>query len=152
MTGDASRLQQVVWNLLSNGVKFTPRGGQVRLVLARDGSDALITVTDTGAGIAPEFLPRLFVRFSQADPGTAREHGGLGLGLAITRHLVELHGGTIQASSAGRHQGTTVHVRLPLQAVGSAVEATHASQNPLEPSRTPSNLLEPSRTPRTFSN
>ena len=123
VAGDAPRLQQVVWNLLSNGVKFTPRGGQVRLVLARDGSDALITVTDTGAGIAPEFLPRLFLRFSQADPGTAREHGGLGLGLAITRHLVELHGGTIQASSAGRHLGTTVHVRLPLQAVGSAVEA-----------------------------
>ncbi len=123
VAGDAPRLQQVVWNLLSNGVKFTPRGGRVRLVLARDGSDALITVTDTGAGIAPEFLPRLFLRFSQADPGTAREHGGLGLGLAITRHLVELHGGTIQASSAGRHLGTTVHVRLPLQAVGSAVEA-----------------------------
>jgi signal transduction histidine kinase len=123
LIGDAYRLQQVAWNLLSNAVKFTPPGGRVELTLSRPDNERVdITVSDTGTGIAPEFLPRLFERFSQADSGTSREHGGLGLGLAITRHLVELHGGTIRASSPGRGQGTTIHVTLPLQTQPTAAE------------------------------
>ncbi|HYO96762.1 MAG TPA: ATP-binding protein [Polyangiaceae bacterium] len=110
--GDAHRLQQIVWNLVSNAVKFTSRGGRV-LVRARRAADGVrVDVTDTGQGIRPEFLPVLFERFRQADASTAR-HGGLGLGLAIVRHLVELHGGTVQASSPGLNQGSTFSVWLP---------------------------------------
>ena len=94
LPGDAQRLQQVVWNLLSNAIKFTPRGGRVQIRLERVNSHVEITVSDTGEGIAPEFLPHLFQRFRQADSAFTREHGGLGLGLAISRHLVEAHGGT----------------------------------------------------------
>jgi PAS domain S-box-containing protein len=112
--GDPARLQQVVWNLLSNAVKFTPRGGQVRVSLGRVNSQVEIAVTDTGAGIAPEFLPYVFDRFRQADQRTNRQHGGLGLGLAIVRHLVELHGGSVRADSAGEGAGATFTVTLPV--------------------------------------
>jgi PAS domain S-box-containing protein len=114
VAGDADRLQQVVWNLISNAVKFTPGGGSVEVSLARVNGEAEIKVADTGAGIAPEFLPYVFERFRQADGAITREHGGLGLGLAIARHLVELHGGTIRAESAGKGSGSTFTVWLPL--------------------------------------
>jgi CheY-like chemotaxis protein len=111
--GDQERLQQIVWNLLSNGVKFTRHGGMVQIKLQRAGSQVEIIVTDTGVGINPEFLPHVFERFRQADGSTTRHYGGLGLGLAIVRHLVELHGGTVAADSAGHDRGATFSVRLP---------------------------------------
>lgn len=114
VSGDADRLQQVVWNLLSNAVKFTPRGGKVLIRLERINSHCELTVSDTGQGISPQFLPYVFDRFSQADSSSTRAHAGLGLGLGIVRHLVELHGGTVQAFSAGEGQGATFAVRLPL--------------------------------------
>ena len=114
VSGDPERLQQVVWNLISNAVKFTPRGGSVRVLLRRVEANVEIVVSDTGAGIRPEFLPYVFDRFRQADATTRRGHGGLGLGLAIVRHLVELHGGTVSADSEGDGQGATFTVVLPL--------------------------------------
>lgn len=114
IVGDSARLQQVLWNLLSNAVKFTPEGGSVKVGLKRDSSHLLISVADTGSGIAPEFLPFVFDRFRQADGSTTRNVGGLGLGLAIVRHLVEQHGGTVQAESEGNGKGSTFTVRLPL--------------------------------------
>jgi CheY-like chemotaxis protein/anti-sigma regulatory factor (Ser/Thr protein kinase) len=114
ISGDPGRLQQVIWNLLSNAIKFTPRDGRVQIVLERRNSHIEITVTDTGAGVSPEFLPFLFERFRQGDASTTRTYGGLGLGLSIVKSLVELHGGTVWASSAGEGQGTTVTVHLPL--------------------------------------
>jgi PAS domain S-box-containing protein len=112
--GDASRLQQVVWNCLSNAVKFTPAGGKVRVQLERCDSLARIRISDTGAGIDPEFLPHVFGRFQQADGALTRSHSGLGLGLAIARHLVEIHGGTIEATSDGLGHGSTFTVMLPI--------------------------------------
>jgi len=114
VTGDASRLQQVVWNLLANAIKFTGSGGRVEARLHRAAGQAQITVTDTGEGVAAEFLPFIFDRFRQADSTITRRHGGLGLGLAIVRHLVELHEGTVQAESAGEGHGSSFIVRLPL--------------------------------------
>ncbi|MDP9011872.1 MAG: response regulator [Pseudomonadota bacterium] len=111
---DPARLQQIVWNLLSNAVKFSTKGGEVRLETGRSGEFLSLVVTDQGRGIEPEFLPRIFERFSQQDATTTRSHGGLGLGLAIVRQLVELHGGSIQASSAGKGRGATFTVKLPL--------------------------------------
>ena len=116
VAGDPERLQQVVWNLLSNATKFTPEGGRVRLRLARAGPAVEMRVTDTGIGIAPEFLPYVFDRFRQQEGGTRRRYGGLGLGLAIVRHLVELHGGAVAAESDGEGHGATFTVVLPLQA------------------------------------
>ena len=113
VSGDANRLQQVFWNLLSNAVKFTPAGGQVEIALEQVGSQAQIRVTDTGKGIEAGFLPFIFDYFRQADSSTTRTFGGLGLGLAIVRHLVELHGGTVEAASSGEGQGSTFLVRLP---------------------------------------
>ncbi|HXU89069.1 MAG TPA: ATP-binding protein [Methylomirabilota bacterium] len=113
VAGDAGRLQQVVWNLVSNAVKFTPDGGHVEVSLAPSGSYAEIRVRDDGQGIAADFAPRLFEPFSQQDASTTRHHGGLGMGLAIVRHLVEVHGGTVSAESAGPGQGATFIVRLP---------------------------------------
>ncbi|HKX27742.1 MAG TPA: ATP-binding protein [Blastocatellia bacterium] len=118
--GDTSRLQQVVWNLLSNAVKFTPKGGRVQVALERVNSHVRITVSDTGQGIESQFLPYVFDRFRQADSSTARPHGGLGLGLAIVRHLVELHGGTVQAASSGENLGATFTVNLPLAIIREA--------------------------------
>lgn len=112
--GDGVRLQQVVCNLLSNAVKFTPEGGQIELSVVSDDSNINIIVSDTGEGISPEFLPNVFDRFRQADGTTTRRHSGLGLGLAIVRHLVELHGGTVQAASEGIGKGATFTVTLPL--------------------------------------
>ncbi|MEP1062557.1 PAS domain S-box protein [Stenomitos frigidus AS-A4] len=114
ISGDPDRLQQVFWNLLSNAVKFTPKGGRIQLRLERINSHVEITVSDTGQGISPEFLPYVFERLQQADSTTTRTHGGLGLGLAIVRHLVELHGGHVQVASAGEGQGTTFMVTLPI--------------------------------------
>ena len=114
LAGDPERLHQVLWNLLSNAVKFTPRGGQVAVRLAVRDRTATLTVSDTGQGIRPDFLPHVFERFRQADATATRAHGGLGLGLAIVRHLVELHGGTVRASSQGEGQGATFIVQLPL--------------------------------------
>lgn len=118
--GDAARLQQVVWNLVSNAIKFTPKGGLVQIKLDRTDSSAQITVSDTGQGISPKFLPYVFDRFQQADSAKTRMHGGLGLGLAIARHIAEMHGGTIEAYSAGEGQGAAFTVKLPLVAVRSA--------------------------------
>jgi PAS domain S-box-containing protein len=115
--GDPVRLQQVVWNLLSNAIKFTPRGGHVQIRSERVNSHLEIIVSDTGQGIAPDFLPHVFDRFRQADQKTSRQHGGMGLGLAIVRHLVELHGGTVRAASEGVGQGAIFTVMLPITPV-----------------------------------
>ena len=113
--GDPDRLQQVAWNLISNAIKFTPRGGRVRVRLRADDEQAVLSVEDNGAGINPEFLPHVFERFRQADSSSTRPHGGLGLGLAIVRHLVELHGGSVEVTSEGEGKGATFTVRLPLR-------------------------------------
>ncbi len=120
LVGDAGRLQQVIWNLLSNAVKFTPANGDVWITTAINGNQAQIEVTDTGKGISAEFLPYVFEHFRQEDYSTTRQFGGLGLGLAIARQIVELHGGTVQVDSPGENQGATFTVSIPL-AVGTAV-------------------------------
>jgi PAS domain S-box-containing protein len=114
--GDPERLQQVVWNLLSNAVKFTDTGGTIAIELNQDGSRLILSVKDSGRGIEPDFLPYVFDRFKQADSSTTRRVGGLGLGLSIVRHIVELHGGQVQASSAGVGQGSTFSITLPIRA------------------------------------
>jgi signal transduction histidine kinase len=119
--GDPARLQQVVWNLLSNAVKFTPAGGRIEVQLTRAGGQAAIRVTDTGIGIDPTFLPHIFERFLQADSSTTRRYGGLGLGLAIVRHIVEMHGGTVQAESPGEGAGARFTVLLPRATSSSAL-------------------------------
>jgi PAS domain S-box-containing protein len=119
VAGDPERLQQILWNLLSNAVKFTNRGGKVQARLERVNSHVEVSVSDTGIGITAEFLPHVFERFRQADAGTTREWGGLGLGLAIARQMTEMHGGTIDVSSAGAGQGSTFRVKLPLMVVHS---------------------------------
>lgn len=136
VSGDPARLQQVIWNLLSNAIKFTPRGGRIQIRLERINSHAEIAVSDTGQGIDAKFLPFVFDRFRQADSTTTRKHGGLGLGLAIVRHLVELHGGTVRAESSGDGQGSTFTVALPLMPVSPKAvteERVHpaASDSPL---------------------
>ncbi|HEX6185532.1 MAG TPA: ATP-binding protein [Pyrinomonadaceae bacterium] len=113
INGDADRLQQVVWNLLTNAIKFTDEGGEIKVGLGSVDSRVVITVRDSGMGIDPEFLPHIFDRFRQADPGTNRIHGGMGLGLSIVRQLVELHGGTVKAESEGEGKGATFTVSLP---------------------------------------
>jgi signal transduction histidine kinase/ActR/RegA family two-component response regulator len=112
--GDAGRLQQVIWNLVSNAIKFTGKGGTIRIVVRRAATDVEISVVDTGQGISPDFLPYVFERFEQQDASAGRRHGGLGLGLAICRHIVELHGGSVRAESAGEGKGATFLVRLPV--------------------------------------
>jgi CheY-like chemotaxis protein/nitrogen-specific signal transduction histidine kinase len=113
VSGDADRLQQVVWNLLSNAIKFTPRDGRVQVQLARVNSHVEIVVTDSGQGIPAEVMPHIFERFRQADSSSQRAHGGLGIGLALVKHLVEVHGGSVEASSGGTGQGATFTVKLP---------------------------------------
>jgi len=127
VNGDASRLQQVVWNLLTNAIKFTPRGGQVQVLLQRVNSHIELSVSDTGIGIPASFLPQVFERFSQRDGSSTRAHGGLGLGLAICKQLVELHGGTIRAASPGEGRGATFSVDLPvsIMQVESERQRTH---------------------------
>ena len=125
--GDPDRLQQVLWNLLSNGIKFTPKGGRVTVTVAGRNSEVLLTVADTGAGIKREFLPHVFERFRQAESSTNRAYGGLGLGLAIVRHLVELHGGSVAVQSEGEGQGATFSVRLPVAAATRTAERAPAA-------------------------
>jgi CheY-like chemotaxis protein/two-component sensor histidine kinase len=120
IAGDAERLQQIVWNLLTNAVKFTPDGGEIAVRLRRAETDALLTVADNGDGIEPDFLPFVFDRFRQADGKTNRRHGGLGLGLAIVRHLTEMHGGSVRVDSGGAGSGARFTIRLPLEARQSA--------------------------------
>ena len=112
--GDSGRLQQVIWNLVANGIKFTPKGGLVKVTLRRMNSHVHIQVSDSGQGIAPEFLPHVFQRFRQGDASVTRAHGGLGLGLAIVKNLVEMHGGSVDATSDGDGKGSTFTVRLPI--------------------------------------
>ena len=114
VSGDPSRLQQIVWNLLTNAVKFTPKGGKIQVVVERVNSHVEITVSDTGQGIKPEFLPFVFDRFRQADASTTRRFGGLGLGLSIVKQIVELHGGTVRVKSSGEGKGSSFTVNLPL--------------------------------------
>jgi PAS domain S-box-containing protein len=136
--GDANRLQQVFWNLLSNAVKFTPAGGKVSVKLRRVDSHVQIEVSDTGVGIPADFLPFVFDRFRQADSTSTRQHGGLGLGLAIARHLIEIHGGSVNVSSGGENAGATFTVKLPI--AGSKIIA------PLEEPEKP--VVEPGILPR----
>ena len=133
VSGDADRLQQIVWNLLSNAIKFTPRDGLVVVRLEQHGHELTLTVRDTGQGISPEFIPHVFERFSQAESGSTRTHGGLGLGLAIVRHLVELHAGTVEATSAGPGQGATFSVHLPLLDSKTKTEDDHRNQTAARP-------------------
>jgi PAS domain S-box-containing protein len=138
VSGDPDRLQQILWNLTSNAVKFTERGGRVQVRLERVNSHVEVTVSDTGVGISPEFLPHIFERFRQADGSTTRERGGLGLGLAIAKQLVEIHGGSIEASSTGSGQGATFRVKLPLMIV-------HFMQDE-QPRVHPRSILRPPKT------
>jgi signal transduction histidine kinase len=119
---DADRIQQICWNLLSNAVKFTPKGGRVSVRLEAHDGDVVLTVQDTGIGIPPEFLPHIFDRFSQADGSAGRRHGGLGLGMAIVRHLLELHGGTVHASSEGEGKGARFTIILPRRPTSPSAE------------------------------
>jgi signal transduction histidine kinase/ActR/RegA family two-component response regulator len=137
VSGDAGRLQQVVGNLLANAVKFTPEGGRIEVRLARAGSTAHITIVDTGTGINPEFLPFIFERFRQADTTSTRKQKGLGLGLAIARQIVQLHGGTIEASSAGEGLGSTFTVKLPLLGATSPVVSAPVLRTDERPTGTP---------------
>jgi CheY-like chemotaxis protein len=126
-------MHQIIWNLLSNAVKFTPHGGKICVRVEQDGVDARVTVKDTGQGIEPEFLPRVFDRFLQADSSTTRSFGGLGLGLAIVRHLVELHGGTVSAQSEGLNKGATFSATFPLLAErAETIAIPHSETNGLE--------------------
>jgi signal transduction histidine kinase len=127
VAGDPDRLQQIAWNLLSNAVKFTPAGGSVHLRLGAVSGRAVLVVRDTGRGIAPDFLPFIFERFRQADAAATRAQSGLGLGLAIVRHLVELHGGTVEVESAGEGQGAAFRIELPLMAEEGAAVHEEAS-------------------------
>jgi signal transduction histidine kinase/CheY-like chemotaxis protein len=133
VTGDPARLQQVVWNLLTNAVKFTPKGGEVQVLLEQVSSHVEVSVTDTGEGIPPEFLPHIFERFSQADGTPSRRHGGLGLGLSIVKTLTEMHGGKVSAHSEGSGRGSTFRLKLPLR-VSSAEDnrriAAHSAAAP----------------------
>jgi signal transduction histidine kinase/ActR/RegA family two-component response regulator len=140
VSGDPHRLQQVAWNLLSNAVAFTPEGGSVTVRLEQTDTDAVVRVSDTGQGIAPHFLPEIFERFRQADSTSTRRHGGLGLGLAIVRHLVELHEGTVRAESEGEGRGATFIVHLPLltdtaqvssEALAGGIRAPRTAHGPL---------------------
>ncbi len=131
VTGDADRLQQAVWNLLSNAIKFTPRDGRVDVEIRREDGQLAVSVSDTGEGIDPGFVPMLFERFRQADSSTMRRHGGLGLGLAIVKHIVELHGGTVEAVSAGEGQGASFRIRLPVAAIVVPAVASSEGGSPL---------------------
>jgi PAS domain S-box-containing protein len=133
ISGDADRLQQIVWNLLSNAIKFTPRDGLVVIRTEQHGAELTLTVRDTGQGISADFIPRVFDRFSQADSGSTRAHGGLGLGLAIVRHLVELHAGTVEAASAGPGQGAIFSVHLPLQSAKAVTGGNDPNQTAAGP-------------------
>ena len=121
ISGDPARLQQVLWNLLFNAIKFTPKEGRIQILLERVNSHIEISVSDTGMGIKPDFLPYVFDRFQQGDASTTRRHGGLGLGLSIVKHLVELHGGSVHVHSPGENMGATFSVHFPLAAMKARV-------------------------------
>jgi signal transduction histidine kinase len=140
VNGDPARIQQIIWNLLSNAVKFTPRGGRVNVALSSTGPDVEIRVTDTGEGFPPDFVPSIFDRFRQADASATRTHGGLGLGLALVKQLVEMHGGGVTAASSGPGQGATFVVRLPVAAEEPQKNAAPGKPAALEPSATPGEL------------
>ena len=140
VVGDSARLQQVVWNLLSNAIKFTPRGGHVRLTLRHAGERAEIVVADDGAGIRPEFLPHVFDRFHQADRSITRRFGGLGLGLSIVKHLVDVHGGSVLAESPGEGQGATFTISLP--AIAARGVARPARRGPRQGEAEDTSLLD----------
>ena len=132
VSGDSERLQQVIWNLLSNAVKFTDAGGQIKLEIGRVGPNVRLSVRDTGQGISPDFLPYVFDRFRQADASASRRHGGLGLGLALVRQIVELHGGTVGADSRGVQQGATFWVTLPaVRHLGVSAPTAEAAADPV---------------------
>lgn len=126
---DPIRLEQVIWNVVGNAIKFTPRGGSVTVTAVREADAVVVKVVDTGDGISPEFMPRVFKRFGQAEQGTRRSTSGLGLGLSISRHLVELHGGTLEAESLGLGKGSTFTARIPLKALPPEKSESHASSN-----------------------
>lgn len=130
VSGDPARLQQVVWNLLSNAIKFTPKGGRVQVRLENIDSHVEMVVIDTGMGIRAELMPHLFERFRQGDASTTRQHGGLGLGLAIVRHIVEAHGGSVHVSSAGPGQGTTFRIKLPIRPAHSDIPEPIQREHP----------------------
>jgi CheY-like chemotaxis protein/two-component sensor histidine kinase len=117
VTGDPARLQQVIWNLLTNAIKFTSRGGKVQLLLEQEASSVVVSVSDNGEGIEPEFLAHVFERFRQADGSASRSHGGLGLGLSIVKSLTEMHGGAVSANSAGKGKGACFRIRLPVRSL-----------------------------------
>lgn len=127
VSGDPNRLQQVIWNLLSNAIKFSPKGSEVEIKLEQAGANARVTISDPGEGIRADFLPKIFDRFSQANTSSTRTHGGLGLGLAIVRHLVELHGGTVEAHSGGKGKGSSFTVTLPCERVTTIIAVQSAS-------------------------
>src|SRR5215470_13207004 len=133
--GDASRVQQIFWNLLSNAVKFTNKGGRIEARLVRIGDRIEVSISDTGIGIDPQFLPHVFDRFRQADSTSTRRYGGLGLGLAIVRHLAEVHGGSVTASSPGIGMGATFKVHFP------ASRTTRLPQPESEPTEPQSDQL-----------
>ncbi len=130
ISGDPDRLQQIVWNLLTNSVKFTPKGGSIEITLLTDGSDAVLRVADTGMGIGSELLPHVFERFRQGTSSPSRTHGGLGIGLALVRHLTEMHGGTVVAASEGQDRGTSFTIRIPV--LGGRAMVEQASLVPIE--------------------
>jgi CheY-like chemotaxis protein len=140
VSGEANRLQQIFWNLFSNAIKFTPEGGQVTVQVKRKGSRVSVSVRDSGIGIAPEFLPYIFDRFRQADGSTTRVHGGLGLGLSIVKHLVQLHGGTVEVASEGKDRGTTFTVDLPRAPAESAKGSERAKTSEPESNGLPENF------------
>jgi PAS domain S-box-containing protein len=140
LKGDAGRLQQVLWNLLTNAVKFTPRGGRIHVMLHREDSYVTIEVADTGKGIASEFLPRVFERFTQHESTNSRRSGGLGLGLAIVKHLVELHGGSVAAHSDGENTGSTFVVRLPIAPVRTSRTEARVTNGPSDDMSCPPEL------------
>jgi CheY-like chemotaxis protein/anti-sigma regulatory factor (Ser/Thr protein kinase) len=141
VSGDADRLQQVVWNLLSNAIKFTPKGGRVQLRVERVNSHVEIIVSDTGIGIRPSFLPYVFERFRQGDASSTRQTGGLGLGLSIVRHIVEMHGGSVDVASEGEGQGSTFRVMLPVMIVHPE-RRPEPREHPTAPRTTPLPPLE----------
>jgi len=140
MAGDAARLQQIIWNLLSNAIKFTPEGGEVSVCVRKAGKDAEIVVADTGVGIRPDFLPHIFDRFQQADQSITRRYGGLGLGLSIVKHLVELHGGSIAVKSDGVGHGAAFTIVLPSSA-GARQPARSSPNNVSKDSASPPESL-----------
>jgi PAS domain S-box-containing protein len=131
IAGDTDRLQQIVWNLLTNAIKFTPKGGRVEVRLDRNHSHIGITVSDTGQGIDPDLLPHVFERFRQSDSSTTRKHGGLGLGLSIVRQLVELHGGKVTAESPGTGEGATFKVILPVMSIHHELSDLETTRSPM---------------------